>query len=63
MKRIKQNLSIEQANRLFIQLPSGQIVYATNAQMMMRIQLQLIAQGITDSMLEVNETANFWKAE
>ena len=63
MKRIKQNLSIEQANRLFIQLPSGQIVYATNAQMMMRIQLQLIAQGITDSMLEVNETATFWKAE
>lgn len=63
MKRIKQNLSIEQANRLFIQLPSGQIVYATNAQMMMRIQLQLIAHGITDSMLEVSETANFWKAE
>ena len=63
MKRIKQNLSIEQANRLFIQLPSGQIVYATNAQMMMRIQLQLIAHGVTDSMLEVSETAAFWKAE
>lgn len=63
MKRIKQNLSIEQANRLFIQLPSGQIIFATNAQMMMRIQLQLIAQGITDSMLEVSETSNFWSVD
>ena len=63
MKRIKQNLSIEQANRLFIQLPSGQIVFATNAQMMMRIQLQLIAHGIIDSMLVVSETSNLWSID
>ena len=60
MKRIKQNLSIEQANRVFIQLPSGQVVYATNAQVITKIQALLIASGIIDSLLPINDTDTFW---